>query len=249
MGTESNKGWGWKVTEGWNGKWQKDGTESKVRMGTESENRMERKELLAIFRSIWNHEKKCHVGHVCEGTLKLLGLCAACSCVNFMLLLSYHPSSSLWCPGTMFLRISKIRFHIFNMWKVSKWKRLKGYWSLNIKKSMIYHILSYHQNYRVIYNPAAFSCFPHGHELQDELLVCCGVSISIPTLLQSLCCIHFSQKYVSIHALECNDMDCFIYMNHFAEMISDPAMVMFVNEAAKNKKIPSCKMGWSLKGR
>ena len=145
---------------------------------------------------------------------------------------------------------------------------------LNIKKSMIYQILSYHQNYGVTYNPAAFSCFPHGQphtltntdlslirsllsqdptlyldELQDKLLMHCGVSISIPTLLWSLCHIHSSQKYVSIHALEHNDIDCSIYMNHFAKMVSDPAMVMFVDGAAKNKQIPSCKMGWSLKGR
>ena len=33
------------------------------------------------------------------------------------------------------------------------------------------------------------------------------------------------------------------------EMVSDPAMVMFVDEAAKNKKNPSRKIGWSLKGQ
>ena len=32
-------------------------------------------------------------------------------------------------------------------------------------------------------------------------------------------------------------------------MVSDPAMVMFIDEAARNKKNPSCKIGWSLKGR
>jgi len=145
---------------------------------------------------------------------------------------------------------------------------------LNIKKSMIYQTLNYHRNYGVTYNPAAFSCFPRGRprtltntdlnliksllsqdptlyldELQDELLMRCGASISIPTLLRSLRRIHFSRKEVSIRALERNDMDRSIYMNYFAEMVSDPAMVMFIDEAARNKKTPSRKMGWSLRGR
>lgn len=43
-------------------------------------------------------------------------------------------------------------------------------------------------------------------------------------------------------------MDHAIYMNQFAELVTDPVMVMFIDEAAQNKKNPSCKMGWSLKG-
>ena len=86
-------------------------------------------------------------------------------------------------------------------------------------------------------------------ELQDELLTWRGVAVSVPTLLRSLRRLHFSRKFVSICALERNDMDRAIYMNHFAEMVTDPAMVMFVDEAAQNKKNPSRKMGWSLKGR
>src|ERR1700735_1422237 len=110
---------------------------------------------------------------------------------------------------------------------------------------MIYQTLNYHRNYGVTYNPAAFSCFPCGQpctltntdlnliksllsqdptlyldELQDELLMHRGVSISIPTLLRSLRRIHFSQKSVSICALERNNMDRSIYMNYFAEMVS-----------------------------
>ena len=77
-----------------------------------------------------SRKKKCHVGHVCEGTPKLLGRCAVCLC-KFHVAALLHSSSSLWCPAAMFLRISlsKIGFHIFDMWKVSKWKRLKGYWT------------------------------------------------------------------------------------------------------------------------
>jgi transposase len=145
---------------------------------------------------------------------------------------------------------------------------------LGIKKSMIYQTLNYHRNFGVTYNPMAFSNFPRGRlrilssgdldlvksllgqeptmyldELQDELFIRRGVVVSVPTLLRSLRRLHFSRKSVSIRALERNDMDRAIYMNHFAEMVTDPAMIMFIDEAARNKKNPSRKMGWSLKGR
>ena len=145
---------------------------------------------------------------------------------------------------------------------------------LDVKKSMIYQTLSYYKDYGVAYNPTAFSSFARGRprilssgdlhlvksllsqeptmyldELQEELLTRRGVVVSIPTLLRSLRRLHFSRKSVSIHALERNDLDRAIYMNHFAELVTDPAMVMFVDEAARNKKNPSRKMGWSLKGR
>jgi hypothetical protein len=86
-------------------------------------------------------------------------------------------------------------------------------------------------------------------ELQDELLRRRGVDVSVPTLLRSLRRLHFSRKSVSIRALECNDLDRSIYMNQFAELVTDPAMAMFIDEAARNKKNPSRKMGWSLSGR
>ena len=147
---------------------------------------------------------------------------------------------------------------------------------LGIKKSMIYQTLNYHRNYGVTYNPTAFSNLSNGRpriltsedlnlirsllsqnpslyldELQDELFVRRGVVISIPTLLRSLRRVHFLHKSVSVHALERNDLDRSMYMNRFADLILDPAMVMFVDhdEAARNKKNPTRKMGWSLEGR
>ena len=145
---------------------------------------------------------------------------------------------------------------------------------LGVRKSMIYQTLNYHRDYGVTYNPMAFSNFPRGRprilsstdlaliksllsqeptmyldEIQDELLTRRGAVVSIPTLLRTLRRLHFSHKSVSICALERNDLDRSMYMNQFAEMVSDPAMVMFIDEAARNKKNPSRKMGWSLKGR
>ena len=145
---------------------------------------------------------------------------------------------------------------------------------LGVKKSMIYQTLNYHREYGITYNPTAFLQRDRGRrraldsvdlrllksllsqdaclyldELQDELLVRRGVSVSVQTLLRSLRRLHFSRKPVSIRALERNDMDRSIYMNTFAELVTDPAMVMFIDEAARNKKNPTRKMGWSLKGR
>jgi transposase len=144
---------------------------------------------------------------------------------------------------------------------------------LGVKKSMIYQTLNYHRDYGVAYNPMAFSNVSQGRprvlnsidldliksllsqeptmyldELQDELLTRRGTVVSIPTLLRSLRRLHFCRKSISVRALERNDLDRLIYMNKFAEMVSDPAMLMFIDEAARNKKNPSRKMGWSLKG-
>ena len=146
---------------------------------------------------------------------------------------------------------------------------------LGVKKSMIYQTLNYFRDYGVAHNPNAYS---HNHtrgrrrkldsvdirvikallaqepclyldELQELLLTRRGISISVSTLLRSLRRIHFSHKDVSIWAWERNDMDRAIYMNRFAELVTDPAMAMFVDEAARNKKNPTRKRGWSLKGQ
>jgi len=145
---------------------------------------------------------------------------------------------------------------------------------LGVKKSMIYKALNYFRDYGVTYNPDAYSHHTRGRhrkldsidvriikafldqepclymdELQELLLTRRGINISVSTLLRTLRRIHFSNKDVSIRALERNDMDRAIYMNKFSELISDPAMVMFVDEAARNKKNPTRKRGWSLTGR
>ena len=145
---------------------------------------------------------------------------------------------------------------------------------LGVKKSMIYQALNYFRDYGVTYNLDAYSHHTRGRcrkldsinvrvikalldqepclymdELQEQLLTCRGINISVSTLLRTLRRIHFSKKGVSIRALERNDMDRAIYMNKFAELISDSAMVMFVDEAAQNKKNPTRKRGCSLTGR
>ena len=117
--------------------------------------------------------------------------------------------------------------------------------SQTVQNGTVYQNLDYHRNHGITYNLMAFLYFSRGQpciladtdlnliksllsqeptmyldELQDELLTHCGAVVSIPTLLQSLCCLHFSCKSVCICALECNDLDHSMYMNWFAEIIS-----------------------------
>jgi transposase len=145
---------------------------------------------------------------------------------------------------------------------------------LGVKKSMIYQTLNYYRKYGVTFNPNAYMDHSRGRhrildtvdvrfiksaldqepclyldELQELILIQRGIHVSVPTLFRTLRRIHFSRKDVSIHALERNDMDRAIYMNNFANLVSDPAMVMFIDEAARNKKNPTRKKGWSLTGR
>ena len=63
-----------------------------------------------------------------------------------------------------------------------------------------------------------------------------GVAVSETTLLQTLRRIHFTWKSVSIRALERNDLARSAYMNSIAELVTDPAQLVFINEAARNKK-------------
>ncbi|KAF8869580.1 hypothetical protein BD779DRAFT_1423736, partial [Infundibulicybe gibba] len=101
--------------------------------------------------------------------------------------------------------------------KVKEMERLLG-----IRKSLVYQTLKYYRNYGTVYNPLAYTHFPYGQcrildgtdiklikallgqnpclyldELQSELTACRGISISVPTLLRTLRCLHFTQKSVS----------------------------------------------------
>ena len=86
-------------------------------------------------------------------------------------------------------------------------------------------------------------------EIQDQLLAERNICISIPTLVQTLCCLHLTHKCVSIHALECNAIHWSAFMNDIATDVPDPEMLMFVDEAAKNKWTSGRSKGWSLMGK
>src|ERR1700722_19440881 len=69
------------------------------------------------------------------------------------------------------------------------------------------------------------------------------------TLLRTLRRLHYSHKTVSIRALERDDLLRAAFMNRIADEVPNPDMLMFIDEAAWNKKTSGRKKGWSLVGK
>jgi hypothetical protein len=86
-------------------------------------------------------------------------------------------------------------------------------------------------------------------EIQDELSDEHGVAISIPTLFHTLHHLHYSHKGVFIRTLERNDLLHSAFMNRIADEATNPNMLMFVDEAARNKRTSGRPKGWSLVGK
>ncbi|EDR05955.1 uncharacterized protein LACBIDRAFT_294716 [Laccaria bicolor S238N-H82] len=142
---------------------------------------------------------------------------------------------------------------------------------LGIKKSLAYKTLSYSSTYGVPYNPHArmggrrrilnredvkfvVSLIERRHciyldEIQEELYLHRGCRPSIPTLVRTLRRLDFSRKCVSIRALERNDIMRAAFMNTIAEEVPRPDMLMFLDEAARNRKTSGRTRGWALVGR
>jgi transposase len=144
---------------------------------------------------------------------------------------------------------------------------------LGIQKTLIYDTLAKYQRYGVTYNPTVYATFSGGRgrkldavdvqfirallyqepcmyldELQDELWIRRGVLVSISCLRRTLRRLRLSHKHITIRALERNDLDRSAYMNKIGELITDPAQLMFIDEAARNKKNPTRRKGWSSIG-
>ena len=143
---------------------------------------------------------------------------------------------------------------------------------LGVQMSLVYQTLAYHRDHSVPYNPTAGfagqgrnrtlnptdiklikSLLNQQHclylnEIQEELHRRRSVCVSVPTLLRTLHCFHFSRKVVSAHALERHKLEHSMFMNCMAELVTDPAQLMSIDEAAHNSKTSIRKMGWSLKG-
>ncbi|KAG1802320.1 uncharacterized protein BJ212DRAFT_1286073 [Suillus subaureus] len=73
-------------------------------------------------------------------------------------------------------------------------------------------------------------------ELQHELHSCCGVFVSVQTLLCTFWQLHLNHKCISAHTLEWNEEKCAIFMNNIAEIVPDPEMLMFGDEVVKDKR-------------
>ena len=85
-------------------------------------------------------------------------------------------------------------------------------------------------------------------EIQEQLLSCHSVKVSIPTLTCTLCWLHSTHKNISGKALECNDHLHAVYMNHMADLVTDPEMLVFGDEAHKDERTSNRWMGWSQWG-
>jgi transposase len=141
---------------------------------------------------------------------------------------------------------------------------------LDVKKSMVYQILTYHRTYGVTSNPhrrashrqrilspvdVEFirSLLSQQHtlyldEIQTELRLRRNVYVSIPTIVRTLRRIHFSSKSVSVKALERNETARAVFMNRIGQLVTDMDMVMFADESAKDDRNVSRMKGYSLVG-
>jgi len=142
---------------------------------------------------------------------------------------------------------------------------------LDLKKTLVYRTLSYSRTYGVPYNHHAHR---HGQkrklsqgdlkfivallnrrhciylsEIQEQLNNERRVSISITTLLRALRRLHYSRKVISAHALERDDLLRSAFMHRIADEVPNPNMLMFVDEAARNKRTSARPKGWSLSGK
>lgn len=143
---------------------------------------------------------------------------------------------------------------------------------LGVKKSMVYQALIYYRDYGISHNPHArnhagrprgltatdtklvYSVLQRRHtvyldEIQKALREDRGINASVPTMCRTLRRLHFSRKCTSVRALERNDMLRAAFMNRIADEVPNPDMLMFIDEAARNKRTSGRRMGWSLRGR
>lgn len=142
---------------------------------------------------------------------------------------------------------------------------------LGIGKTLVYDTLRFHRIHGVSYNPLARSPGRHRSltptdllfirglldnrhciyldEIQDQLLTRRGIKVSMPTIFRTLQRFHFSHKCVSARALERNALIRSAYMNRIATIAPDPDMLMFADEAARDRRTSSRRKGWSPVGK
>ena len=141
---------------------------------------------------------------------------------------------------------------------------------LGIRKSLVYQTLQYYAVHGVCYNPNARKRGQHRKltsidinfikslisehhtiyldEIQEQLLTRRGAQVSISTLMCTLCRLHLTNKDVSGRALERNVEQRAIFMNRMADLVEDPNMLMFGDEASKDERTSARRRGWSLRG-
>ena len=172
-------------------------------------------------------------------------------------------------PGPMVSRDLKARIPVLFHEQGFNIKEICGL--LGLKKSLVYYTLRHACAYGVPYNPHTLSpgrkrilsqgdvrfiiaSLSRRHctyldEIQKQLSSERGVNISIPTLWRTLHRLQYSYKHVSIRALERNDLLRSAFMNRIADEVTNPNMLMFADEAARNKTTSGRPKGWSLVGK
>ncbi|KAJ8470028.1 hypothetical protein ONZ45_g16695 [Pleurotus djamor] len=85
-------------------------------------------------------------------------------------------------------------------------------------------------------------------EIQDKLAEIHGIHASIPTISRVIRRLNFTRKTTSARALERNELNRSIYMNRIAGLASDLDMLMFVDEAARNRRTSARTQGWARRG-
>jgi len=142
---------------------------------------------------------------------------------------------------------------------------------LGIKKTLVYQTLSYSRAYGTPYNSHPCKTGRHRKlsqgdvkfitallnqrhtiyldEIQERLYDERGAFISTTTLFHTLRRLHYSRKEVSAHALERDDLLRSAFMNKIADEVTSPDMLMFVDEAARNKRTSVRMKGRSLVGK
>ena len=144
--------------------------------------------------------------------------------------------------------------------------------TLGIKKSLVYKILSFHAKYGTITNPCKYSrllgrrrvlssadvsfvsaivqhCSTiYLDEIQHEIWVKRQKFVTLPTLQRTLQRLCITRKIVSAPAAERNEETRAIYMNRIAAEVPDPNMLVFIDEAAKDKRTSARLHGRSMRG-
>ncbi|THV05787.1 hypothetical protein K435DRAFT_646603 [Dendrothele bispora CBS 962.96] len=60
--------------------------------------------------------------------------------------------------------------------------------------------------------------------------------------------LYFSRKRIHSQAEERNDLERSAWMNMIADLVPNPDMLMFTDEASRNRRTQQRRYGWSLKG-
>ncbi|KAJ3832627.1 hypothetical protein F5878DRAFT_654584 [Lentinula raphanica] len=85
-------------------------------------------------------------------------------------------------------------------------------------------------------------------EIQEALLQARGRQISIPVLCHVLRKLKFTRKICSVKALERNENQRAYFMLHMARLAPHLDMLMFIDEAARNRQTSFRKYGCALRG-